>query len=271
MRPYYAILLALCNAAYADSVPELEGTAIQGGVMRGQVEPGSTIHFNGTPIRVNPNGQYIIGFDRDEPEQATLEIHRQGGDRERYELRVTRRTYHEQRIDGLPPKKVTPDEKDLQRIRKETRLVVAARKQDLPMDWFAGTFRWPLYGRISGVYGSRRILNGKPRRPHYGIDIAAPTGTIVRAPASGQVTLAHTDMFFSGGTLILDHGHGLSSTMLHLSRILVQQGDFVQQGEPIAEVGATGRATGPHLDWRMNLFKRHIDPESMAGPMPVAL
>jgi murein DD-endopeptidase MepM/ murein hydrolase activator NlpD len=122
-------------------------------------------------------------------------------------------------------------------------------------------------GRISGVYGSQRILNGKPRRPHFGVDVAAPVGAIVRAPADGLVTLAHGDMFFSGGTLIVDHGHGLSSSFLHLSAILVKEGDRISQGDPIAKVGATGRVSGPHLDWRMNLLGSRLDPQLLVDPM----
>ena len=133
---------------------------------------------------------------------------------------------------------------------------------------FPDGFRWPAKGRISGVYGSQRILNGEPRRPHFGVEVAAPTGTEVSAPADGVVTLVHPDVFFSGGTLILDHGHGLSSAFLHLSRILVEKGERVVQGQLIAEIGETGRATGPHLDWRMNLLDRRIDPALLVGPMP---
>ena len=132
-------------------------------------------------------------------------------------------------------------------------------------------FIWPTIGPISGVYGSQRILNGKPKWPHYGVDIAVPTGTEVRAPAGGVVTLAHPDMFYSGGTLIVDHGHGLSSAFLHLSKLRVKTGDKVKQGDVIAEVGATGRATGAHLDWRMNLFNRRIDPQLLVSPMAEVL
>ena len=123
-------------------------------------------------------------------------------------------------------------------------------------------------GRISGVYGSQRVLNGEPRRPHFGLDIAAPTGSPVKAPADGVITLAHPDMYYSGGTVILDHGQGLSSSFLHLSRILVAEGDEVSQGQVIAEVGATGRVTGAHLDWRMNWYDQRIDPQLLVGPMP---
>jgi len=133
---------------------------------------------------------------------------------------------------------------------------------------FLGPIDWPVHGVITGVYGSQRILNGEPRRPHYGIDIHAPTGTVVRAPAAGVVTVAHTDMFFSGATMIIDHGHGLSSTFLHLDTMLVESGDSVEKNQVVATVGSSGRSTGPHLDWRLNLFATRLDPQLIVGEMP---
>ena len=130
-------------------------------------------------------------------------------------------------------------------------------------------FTWPATGRISGVYGSQRVLNGKPRNPHFGLDIAAPDGTEVFAPADGLVTLTHPDMLLSGGTIILDHGQGLSSTFLHLSKILVEAGSFVKQGELIALIGSTGRASGPHLDWRMNWLDRRVNPQPLLSEVNV--
>jgi murein DD-endopeptidase MepM/ murein hydrolase activator NlpD len=182
-------------------------------------------------------------------------------------LKIAKREYDIQRIDNLPKRKVTPEKMDLVRIRKESALVKKARNRDDPRTDYLSGWQWPVKGRISGVYGSQRILNGKPRRPHFGVDVAAPTGTLVRSPADGIVTLAHPDMFFSGGTLILDHGQHLSSSFLHLSKILVKEGDRIKQGDPIAHVGATGRVTGPHLDWRMNFHKFQIDPQLLVPPM----
>ena len=143
-----------------------------------------------------------------------------------------------------------------------------ARKLDAERTDFLTGFIWPAKGRISGVYGSQRILNGQPRRPHFGVDVAAPVGTEVRAPADGVVTMVHSDMFYSGGTMILDHGHGLSSSFLHLHRILVKKGQRIRQGDLIAEIGATGRVTGPHLDWRINLFAKRLDPQLLVSEMP---
>ena len=247
----------------------LDGPRTQGGLLRGRVPPGSTVEYAGDAVRVSKDGWFLVGFGRDAPPEAELVVVFPDGRRERQVLKVDRREYDIQRIDGLPLRKVTPrSEEDLARIRAEVKMVMQARAIDDPRADFLGGFRWPAKGRISGVYGSQRILNGEPRRPHFGVEVAAPTGTEVSAPADGVVTLVHPDVFFSGGTLILDHGHGLSSAFLHLSRILVEKGERVVQGQLIAEIGETGRATGPHLDWRMNLLDRRIDPALLVGPMP---
>ena len=247
----------------------LDGPRTQGGLLHGRVAPGSVVRFEGAAVRVSEDGRFLIGFGRDAPCESELSVELPGGRIRRMVLEVSQREYPVERIDGLPPDKVAPEsEASLARIRAEAEMVGEARSINDPRTDFASGFRWPLRGRVSGVYGSQRILNGEPRQPHYGIDIAAPAGTKVRAPAGGVVTLAHPDMLLSGGTLVLDHGHGLSSAFLHLSRILVARGNRVAGGEPVAEVGATGRATGPHLDWRVNLFDRRLDPALLVGPMP---
>ena len=247
----------------------LVGPRTQGGLLQGRVAPGSGVEFEGTPVRVSEDGWFLVGFGRDAAPEAVLMVTGPDGGRERLVLAVAPREYRIERIDGLPAAKVAPrDEEELARIEREARRVAEARTLDDPRTDFRSGFQWPVTGRISGVYGSQRILNGEPRQPHYGIDIAAPAGTKVRAPADGLVTLAEPDLFLSGGTLIVDHGHGLSSAFLHLSRILAEPGDRVRRGRTIAEVGATGRATGPHLDWRVNLFDRRLDPALLVGPMP---
>ena len=246
----------------------LKGELIQGGVVIGKTIPGSRITFDKQAILVSAEGDFIIGFSRDEPQKVTLEIVLPDGGKMIKELDVEKRQYKVQRIDGLPKSKVSPRKPEvLARIRKEgAQAALARQRNDARLDYLE-TFIWPAIGPISGVYGSQRILNGKPRRPHFGVDVAAPTGTDVVAPASGVITLANPDMFFSGGTIILDHGHGLSSTFLHLSKLLVKNGDVVKQGDLIAKVGATGRVTGAHLDWRMNLFKRRVDPQLLVPPI----
>jgi murein DD-endopeptidase MepM/ murein hydrolase activator NlpD len=270
LRHCLLLFLALSlSAAQAGSL-SFEGDFIQGGMVSGVTEPGNQVLYDGASVRVSPEGVFLLGFGRDDALKHTLEIKRGSETLERRELVIGKRQYQIQRIDNLPPSKVTPPKRDWERIKRETAMVKKARRLDDARTDFAEGFIWPAHGVISGVYGSQRILNGEPRRPHFGIDIAAPTGTPVYAPADGVVTLAHPDMFFSGGTLILDHGHQLSSSFLHLSRLTVKEGDRVKQGEKIAEIGATGRVTGAHLDWRMNLRKARIDPQLLVPPMPNA-
>lgn len=263
-----ALALALALATGAVHALELDGPLEQGGVVRGKVAPGSEVTLEGRRVAVSETGRFVIGFDRDAPRQLRLTVTAPDGQTRQRQLTIARREYDIQRIDGLPPRKVTPTQADLQRIRQEAALIRKVRRRNDPRTDYATDWIWPVVGPVTGVYGSQRILNGEPRRPHYGWDIAAPTGTPVRAPAPGVVTLVHEDMFFSGGTLLLDHGHGLSSAFLHLSRITVEEGQRVEQGEKIAEVGATGRVTGAHLDWRMNWFEKRVDPRSLVGPMP---
>ncbi len=263
-----ALGLACTPPASGTGSLSLEGPFVQGGLIQGRTAPGARVTLGGQPLRVSEEGVFIFGFDRDAPAEIELVAELPDGTRERRTLAVEPRRYRVQRIDGLPPRKVTPSEEDLKRIRAEVELVRNARKRDDARTDFLDGFEWPLAGRISGVYGSQRILNGEPRRPHYGIDIVAPVGTPVRAPADGVVSLVHPDMFFSGGTLILDHGHGLSSAFLHLDSVLVEEGERVRRGQVIATVGATGRVTGAHLDWRINLFEKRLDPALLVGPMP---
>jgi murein DD-endopeptidase MepM/ murein hydrolase activator NlpD len=243
---------------------------VQGGVLIGKTEPGDQVRFNDEPIRVSPEGIFLLGFGRDDSLRHSLEVIRAGKPVESQQIKIAKREYRIQRIDGLPPSKVIPPERDWARIQKETALVKQARKRDDDRIDFMSGFIWPAKGIISGVYGSQRVLNGVPKRPHFGIDIAAPVGTLVVAPADGVVTLVHPNMFYSGGTLIVDHGHQLSSSFLHLHKILVKEGDRVKQGDPIAQIGATGRVTGAHLDWRMNLRKARIDPQFLVPPLPKA-
>ena len=265
-----ALLLVIALTVFsARAGVVLEGNMVQGGIVIGQVDPLSSIEMKGRPIRVSPDGWFILGFGRDEEASVALKIVSASGEVEEQVLPVKARAYQIQRIDGLAPGKVTPSAEDLARIRRENALISSARQRDEPRTDFLQNFEWPVTGRISGVFGSQRILNGKPRRPHYGIDIAAPAGEPVKAPAAGIVTLVHPDMFYTGGTVNLDHGHGLTSIFTHLSRVLVMEGQEVEQGEVLGEVGATGRATGPHLHWGMNWFKARIDPELLVGDMPV--
>lgn len=246
----------------------LEGQATQGGLLLGETQPGAEVALDGNPVRVWDDGKFLLGFGRDAPPEAALRVVLPDRTVIERTLAVTQREYRIQRIDGLPPSRVEPPPEVGERIRREAQLVREARGQLSDRADYAAGFVWPLTGRISGVYGSQRILNGEPRQPHFGVDVARPAGTVVSAPAPGTVVLAESDLYYSGGTLIVDHGRGLTSTFIHLSRILVAVGDRVAAGDPVAEVGATGRATGPHLDWRMNLGDVRLDPALVAGPMP---
>jgi murein DD-endopeptidase MepM/ murein hydrolase activator NlpD len=183
-------------------------------------------------------------------------------------LAIKPRVYDIQRIDGLAPRMVTPPESVLARIKRENAKIHAARMNDRAEPFFEKGWVWPAKGRISGVYGSQRILNGKARRPHFGVDVAAPVGVKVIAPSDGVVVLAESSLYYTGGTIILDHGHGLTSAFLHMSALAVKAGQRVQQGDLLGAVGATGRATGPHLDWRINWFDRRLDPALLAPPLP---
>lgn len=264
-----AVLLVLCLlAGRASAVVELDGSLVQGGLLFGQAPEGSQAWLDGQPLMISTDGAFLIGFGRDDTESRTLEVELPDGQRWSRSLRPQPRSFDIQRIDGLPSEQVIPRPEVLQRIRDEAALARRAReRRDARTDWTAG-FIWPVHGRITGVYGSQRILNDQPRAPHWGIDIAAPTGTPVRSPAAGLVTLTHPDMYFSGGTIFIDHGHGLVSAFLHLSEILVENGQSVDQGEVIGLVGATGRATGPHLDWRVNLGDTRVDPKLLLPPPP---
>jgi murein DD-endopeptidase MepM/ murein hydrolase activator NlpD len=247
---------------------ELDGEVIQGGLIFGTAGPGASVFLDDTEIMVSSDGRFVIGFGRDETGRRILKVTEPTGGTELLDLAIALRDYDIERVDGLPPQTVTPDPAAAERIREEQEMVVTARTRRGVDPDYQGGFSWPANGRISGVYGSQRILNGEPRRPHFGLDIAAPTGSPVFAPADGVITMTHPDMYFSGGTIILDHGQGLSSTFLHLSRILVEAGTTVKKGDLIAEIGSTGRASGPHLDWRMNWLDRRVDPQLLVSGLP---
>ncbi len=260
------LALSLLASAGAGDLA-LTGNLIQGGLAFGQVSPDSKVWANGHAVRVSPTGEFILGFGRDYPPRATVIVRAQDESVRSYAFEIAGREYDTQRIDGLPNAQVNPGPQTLRRIRRESAEIAAARSLDEDRMDFKSGFIWPVRGRISGIYGSQRILNGQPRQPHYGIDIAAPTGTRVLAPAPGRVTYAE-DMYFSGGTLVVDHGQNLSSSFLHLHEILVKVGEYVEQGQAIALVGATGRVTGPHLDWRMNWHQQRLDPGLLMDGMP---
>ena len=245
----------------------LEGNFVQGGLVIGRAAPGSRIRLNGRPIKQRADGRFLIGFGRDAKPKAALELFHKDGTAVMRTLIIAARKYKIQRITGLPPKMVSPPARVLARIRAEGKAIRTARLADTARPLFDSGFMWPAKGPISGVYGSQRILNGKPRRPHYGVDIAAPKGTPVRAAAAGIVRVAATDMYYTGGTVLIDHGYGLNSVYSHLAKVAVTPGMAVAKGQVIGAVGATGRVTGAHLDWRVNLFLTRLDPALLVPPM----
>ena len=238
----------------------LKGELTQGSAVRGKIPENSQLWLNGQAIKTTPEGEFFIGFGRDAELVQILTLKQADAEPVQESLRLTKREYRLQEVNGVPQKTVTPKPENLARIQAENALIAAARAIDSEHRFFLETFIAPMDAAISGVYGSQRIYNGIPKRPHFGVDYAGPVGAPVYAPASGKVTMTHADMFYSGGTLIIDHGYGVSSSFLHLSEILVEQGQVVKQGELIAKVGKGGRASGPHLDWRINWFDVRIDP-----------
>ncbi len=271
MRWVLVFFLVLLSAppAMAGTL-ELKGALTQGGLILGRTDPGTKVSMRKRPIRVSKDGYFLIGFSREAPKKAWLVLEFPDGTRKVKTLDIKRRKYRIQRIDGLPPKMVTPPPETLARIRRENAMIGKARDVDTSVPHFLKGWIWPSQGRVSGVYGSQRILNGEARRPHYGVDVAAPVGTPVVAPSDGVVRLAETGLYYTGGTIILDHGHGLSSAFLHMNDVEVKVGQLVRQGERIGTIGRTGRATGPHLDWRMNLFGARLDPQLLVPPMKSA-
>lgn len=254
--------------ATASGVPALEGDLAQGGLVFGKTKPGAQVTLDGRDVMVDGEGRFVLGFHRDHPETANLKITGPGVNYETV-LEITDRDFDIQRIDGLDQSKVsgfTPEQ--LEQIRIGTEKKRKAREARSAETYWADGFDWPVTGRISGVFGSQRILNGEAKRPHSGLDVAAPTGTPIKAPASGIVRLAETDLYFEGGTVFIDHGHELESAILHMSRVDVEVGQTVQKGDVIGAVGATGRATGPHVHWSLKWQDRLVDPRLVLGEMP---
>lgn len=259
-----ALLLLAPGPGAADALLALDGPLIQGGLVVGHTRPGARVAVDGRTVRVAADGLFLVGLGRD-AERVTVTVAAPDGATATRVLEVARRTWDVQRIDGLPERQVTPGPEELARIQADGAAIAAARVRDSALTDFRAGFIAPAEGRISGVFGSQRILNGQPRNPHNGLDIAAPEGTPVVAAAAGVVALARDDMFFTGLTVIVDHGHGLSSIYAHMSEIAVEEGQHVEAGAPIGRIGASGRVTGAHLHWGVSLFSTHLDPGLLVG------
>ncbi|NKB22222.1 MAG: peptidoglycan DD-metalloendopeptidase family protein [Alphaproteobacteria bacterium] len=250
---------------------ELKGPFTQGALITGTTVPGSSVTLDGVPILALPNGSFVFGLSRNADSKALVTVRHKDGRIEQKRLKVRKRNYRIQRIDGLPKRKVTPKTRDYKRIARERKLLNDARQRMTKIADFQKGFMWPAHGRISGVYGSQRILNGKPRAPHLGVDVAAPTGSPVVAASDGVVSLTHEAMFFTGKTIQIDHGIGVGTIYIHLSEVLVKKGQRVRKGQLIGRIGKTGRATGPHLHWGLTWKNMRLDPALLVGPMPDAL
>lgn len=241
----------------------------QGELLTGKAPVGAHIEVLEQIPALLPDGRFIVGLDRDAPEKIKIHVVFKGQTWDQVQT-VIARQYDVQRVNGVEEKYVNPPPALTARMEREAKLINQARAHRDLNDAALKSFAWPAKGPISGVFGSQRVFNGVPKRPHYGIDIAGPAGAKVFAPQDALVTLAEADLFYSGGTIILDHGLGLTSTCMHLSRVLVKTGQQVKQGDLIGLIGSTGRVTGPHLDWRMNWHNQHVDPEPLVRgkPMP---
>ena len=253
---YTLIFLFICFNA---SAIEFTGKFIQGHFILGITDPGSKIIIDKKEIKVSQDGYFVFGIDRDRKFDILI-TKISNGKKEKIVKKIFKRKYKIQKIDGLPENKVTPPESVYKRIKKENNAIGEARAINSDLNYFKSKFIMPVDGIITGVYGSQRILNGKPKWPHYGIDIAADEGTHIKSSGNGIVTMAEDDLYYTGGTVIMDHGHGISTIYSHLENVLVSVGDKINQGDIIGTVGSTGRSTGPHLDFRINWFQTRLDP-----------
>lgn len=254
----------------AAAAVKLDGSFVQGGLVFGQAVPGAKVTLNGEPVMVGDDGRFLLGFGRDAGPTALLVVDGPDARSERRSLEIADREFPVDRIDGLDQSKVSGfTEAQLAKIGDDVEKKKAARVQTQTLAEWANGFDWPVTGRVSGVFGSQRILNGEPKRPHSGLDVAAAAGTPIIAPAAGIVRLADSDMYFEGGLVLLDHGHWLESAFLHMSRLDVKPGDHVEKGQVIGAVGATGRATGPHMHWSVKWAGTLVDPQLLVADMAI--
>lgn len=270
LRGFLFAFALVCAAGVAAADPvKLDGTVIQGGLIVGHAVQGARVWQDGKELRIAPDGRFLVGFAHDAPPRSEIKIEESSGEAVVMPLTVAARQYEVEKIDNLPPAQVTPDAATLQRIATERSQVVAVLTRLSDTAMFEHPFAWPVTGIISGTYGSARILNGEPRSPHLGVDVAADAGMPILAPTEGVVVLVD-DEFFTGNTVVLDHGYGLTSLYAHLSRVDVKPGDRVARGAQLGLMGKTGRATAPNLHWGVFLNGVALDPALLAGPMPQA-
>lgn len=278
MRPWFILILlmghlgtvstACLGETHANDHVSLDQRLMPGGMMIGQAPEGSSVWIDGRAVRVTGDGRFVFGVGRNAKGSVAVVIDCPDGTRITRDVAITGRDYDSQRIDGLPPRKVEPNKEDQVRIETDWVVLNQAKAVDSSEPGFTKVALWPVTGPISGVFGSQRILNGKPKSPHRGVDVAAASGTPVNTMLDGVVTVAAPDMYYTGGTVMVDHGHGIQSLYAHLSEVSVEVGQRLHQGELLGRIGATGRVTGPHLHLSLYWFKTALDPASILGPMP---
>ena len=261
-KNFFFIFFIFCFyklAGFTNAV-ELRGDFIQGGLLFGETNSDNTVLYNNKAVPIDEKGEFLLGLGRKHPKYGELTVKTPDDKIVTKKIEIKQRKYHIQKINNLEQSKVTPPEKYFERIKKEVAKIKKAKSFEINNSYYHAGFRMPTEGIITGVYGSQRILNGVPKRPHYGIDIANKIGTPILSPSDGIVVLVEKDLYFSGGTIIISHGRGLTSSLLHLKDILVEEGSYIKKGEVIGLMGDTGRATGSHLDWRMELRGVRVDP-----------
>ena len=253
---FFIIFFFLFNESIA---ADFKGKFIQGHFIIGKTNPNTKILIDKKKIKVSKDGYFAFGIGKD----RKLDIIISEGDKKIIK-KIQKRKYNIQKIDGLPKKKVTPPEEFYARIKRENKLIGDAREVHSDLSFFKDKFIFPIENAvITGVYGSQRILNGIPKWPHYGLDFASKKGTPIKAMNNGIVTMAEKDLFYTGATLIFDHGHGISTLYMHMDKIFVNKGDHVKKGDIVGTVGSSGRSTGPHLDIRLNWFGVRLDPATI--------
>ncbi|MBL8631070.1 MAG: M23 family metallopeptidase [Rhodospirillaceae bacterium] len=271
MRVLFAVLLFLLPASAFAADLEIEGRFEQGGLAIGTVPMGATVSYNGKPVQTTYVGRFVVGFERDMTVPAKFDVKLPDGRVESRTIQIQPRQWPTEKVTGLPPKLVKPDKKTQTKIDADNKLMAAVRQRTESVPFFETGFMVPAEGKISGVFGSQRVLNGQPRDPHLGLDIAGPVGTPVRASADGVVSLAQKDMVLTGQTVVIEHGFGLDTVYIHMNAIRVKDGQSVKQGDIIGEIGKSGRANGPHLHFGVMWFDVRLDPQVVMAVLPPRL
>lgn len=262
-------LSAAPPAAFASQRLSFTGSLQQGSLVVGHAAPGARVNVNGAPVSLTPDGSFAFGFEFEQTKSSTIAVQFADGTSDTRDLTPIVRHYQVQEVNGLPQNTVAPSPEEIARIKRENAMVAEVRKRDSDGIGFAEPFDWPVPGIISSPFGSQRKLNGELTVPHFGVDIAAPSNTPIHAPADGTVVLAEPDFFLTGGTTLLDHGHGVFTVYLHQNALKVAVGQVVKRGDLLGLVGMKGRATGPHLHWGLNWFQMRLDPSlSARTPLP---